>query len=178
MIKRDIIQTAVKLRNDEEIIVSSLGETSDLLYSVNPNGKNFYMLGSMGMTLPFSLGLSLNNKNIIVLEGDGSFLMGLGFITVLSRYKEQNITIILLINNNYNSTGGQSTNVDIKTIYALLKVFDFNISVVSTIDQFQEKMLKKEKLHFILAKIKSTSENIPFVPLNLNEIKNNIVQKR
>jgi phosphonopyruvate decarboxylase len=75
------------------------------------------MVGSLGCIASMGLGLSLAkaNKNIIVIDGDGSLLMRMGSMATIGHYAPHNMLHILLDNNTHDSTGGQYTvshNVD------------------------------------------------------------------
>ncbi|MGY2011963.1 thiamine pyrophosphate-dependent enzyme [Nocardia gipuzkoensis] len=68
------------------------------------------MLGSMGMAVPFSLGIALaTEKTVIAIEGDGGCLMNLGTLGTVARYAPANLAVVILDNASYGSTGGQSS---------------------------------------------------------------------
>ena len=46
-------------------------------------GKDFYMVGGMGHASILTLGVSLNTKKVICLDGDGSFFMHLGALNTI-----------------------------------------------------------------------------------------------
>lgn len=96
--------------NPDSLIISSAGYISRLLYEINDNPKNFYMMGSMGCTIGFAIGLAMNiDRDVIAIIGDGDAIMGLSSILLTDELKLDNLTIYILDNNQYKSTGGQRT---------------------------------------------------------------------
>jgi sulfopyruvate decarboxylase subunit beta len=91
-------------------VISNLGIPSKELYHVMHQNSNFYMLGSMGMASPIGLGVALNTeKEVVVIEGDGSLLMNPGTLATISVLHPKNLTILAIDNGVYGSTGNQPT---------------------------------------------------------------------
>lgn len=92
-------------------LVSTCGHISRDLYNINDRARNFYMVGSMGMAAPVGLGLSTVYPDVplVVLDGDGSFLMNMGIITMIGHQKPKNFIHVVLDNGMHESTGGQRT---------------------------------------------------------------------
>jgi len=94
----------------DELVVSSAGRISREVYAVRDRPGNFYMMGSMGAALGFSIGLALNTeRKVLVLAGDGEVLIGLGTLVLMNKLRLPNLKLIILDNNSYQSTGGQRT---------------------------------------------------------------------
>lgn len=110
MKKEDTINTLV-LNNPNAYFVSTCGYISRDLYNIHDSERNFYMVGSMGMAAPVALGIAIDNPNIevIILDGDGSLLMNMGFMTMIGESKQPNLNHIVLNNQVHESTGGQKT---------------------------------------------------------------------
>jgi len=109
-------------------IIATTGYTSRELYKLNLNKKddNFYMVGAMGHSAMLSFGYSLfSKKNIICLDGDGSFLMHLGGLTAFSKFKNKNFKYVLLNNNCHESVGGQKTDIENINIKKLVQSLGF-----------------------------------------------------
>lgn len=94
----------------DELIVSSAGMISREVYIVRDTPRNFYMMGSMGASLGFGIGLALNtDRKVLVLAGDGEILMSFGTLVLMNKLGLPNLRLVILDNNAYQSTGGQRT---------------------------------------------------------------------
>ncbi|MFX1451445.1 MAG: thiamine pyrophosphate-dependent enzyme, partial [Promethearchaeota archaeon] len=94
-----------------ELLVCNLGEPSRELFHIKDRDENFYMLGSMGLasSLAFGIAISTPKKKVWCIDGDGSILMNLGSLTTIANNKPQNLTLIIIDNSSYGSTGDQET---------------------------------------------------------------------
>ena len=96
-------------------IVSTTGMISRELYEIrkrnNQKTKNDFMtVGSMGHASQIALGIALNSKkNIVCLDGDGSFIMHMGGAAIIGSLKLKNYIHIVLNNYAHDSVGGQQT---------------------------------------------------------------------
>jgi phosphonopyruvate decarboxylase len=119
----DALKVINSLKDSNTIQLATTGKTGRELYELEDSKNNFYMVGSMGCVGSLGLGLSLTrrDKNIIVIDGDGALLMRMGSLATNGTLSPSNMLHILLDNNVYDSTGGQSTvshNVDFAKIAA------------------------------------------------------------
>ena len=96
--------------NKDAVIVSSLGTIAyDLSTIEHPN--KILVKGAMGCVMGIGLGYALSSpKKVIVVIGDGSYLMKAGSASTIKRHNLPNLEVIILNNNCYNSCGGQHTN--------------------------------------------------------------------
>ncbi|MEW6601062.1 MAG: sulfopyruvate decarboxylase subunit alpha [Nitrospirota bacterium] len=95
---------------DSKIVVCNLGIPSKELYVIRHESSNFYMLGSMGMATPIGLGISLStDREVVVIDGDGSILMNPGTLATAAHLNPPNLTILAVDNGSYGSTGEQPT---------------------------------------------------------------------
>lgn len=80
-------------------------------YASRDRPENFYMLGSMGLASCIGLGLALEqpDRRVVVLDGDGNILMGLGSLAMVGAYQPRNLIHVVLDNEVYASTGDQPT---------------------------------------------------------------------
>lgn len=135
----DAIREIMAQVNDE-IVVSSAGMISREVFYVKDRPLNFYIQGSMGATLGVAIGLALSlpNKKIIAIIGDGEALMNLGSLVLLNKLQKEkkvkNLKLFILDNNQYQSTGGQKTcsdAVEFRLLCTCFVVFvdDSNIKV-------------------------------------------------
>lgn len=95
----------------DELIISANGFLSRQLYTLKDSAKNFYMLGSMGLASSIGMGLSLSvsNRRIVIIDGDGNILMNLGSLATIGHFGPKNLVHMVLDNECYDSTGGQPT---------------------------------------------------------------------
>lgn len=107
----EALQLINKLKESQTIQITTTGKTGIELYEIEDGLTNLYMVGSMGCASSLGLGLALSkkNKDIIVIDGDGSVLMRMGSLATIGYYNPSNMVHILLDNYSYDSTGGQST---------------------------------------------------------------------
>ena len=101
---------------DNELVLCNIGFPSRELYDIDDRNENFYMIGSMGLVSSIGLGLALAkpNKKIVIIDGDGSFLMNLGSVITIFAQNPSNLTWIVINNEAYGSTGNQE--IDLKEI--------------------------------------------------------------
>ena len=100
-----------QLKDKNTVQLATTGKTGRELFEIEDAPNNFYMVGSMGCISSIGLGLSLvkKQKNVIVIDGDGSLLMRMGSLATNGHYHPSNMIHILLDNGTHDSTGGQST---------------------------------------------------------------------
>ena len=105
----EILETVAPHLTDK-VVVCNLGFPSKELFFIRHQPSHFYMLGSMGMTTPIGLGISLaTEKEVVVIDGDGSLLMNPGTLATAAHFSPENLTIIAIDNSAYGSTGSQPT---------------------------------------------------------------------
>lgn len=98
--------------NPDAVIIGSIGTISyDLTEIEHPN--KILVRGAMGSVLGIGLGYALNtDKQVIVVIGDGSFLMHMGSMATILRHKLPNLKVIIMQNDCYKSCGGQKNNFE------------------------------------------------------------------
>ena len=69
-------------------VVTIMGATSAELHSLGHRPNFFYLTHAMGLASSIGLGLALcqPERQVVVLDGDGSVLMNLGGLTTMARY--------------------------------------------------------------------------------------------
>jgi thiamine pyrophosphate-dependent acetolactate synthase large subunit-like protein len=105
------IQKILEQVKDEDLVLTTTGMVSREAFVAKDRPGNFYMLGSMGLLSSFGLGLALlrPERRVWVLEGDGSALMSMGTLALIPTEAPRNLVHIILDNEAYESTGGQSS---------------------------------------------------------------------
>ncbi|MBI2667372.1 phosphonopyruvate decarboxylase [Candidatus Woesearchaeota archaeon] len=146
----------------DAVFISSTGYPSrDSFQSKDTN--DFYMLGSMGHTLPFGIGVALNTrKKVIIFDGDGSSLMHLGSLITVAIQNIRNLIYIILDNNVHDSTGGQPTGTDKINFEKIMESFNFrNIAKIEDEDNLRDKInnfIKKDGPSFLHIMINQESK--------------------
>ena len=110
----NLTQRLVGKLKREEAVIGGIGWANFDLWAVGHRPQNFYMLGSMGLTIPIALGVAIAqpNRKVFALEGDGSLLMQLGCLATVGARQPQNLTIVVMDNGAYEITGAQPTATD------------------------------------------------------------------
>ena len=110
MTRIEATRAIVELANGAPI-VASLGHPAYDLFAAGDRPQHFYTWGSMGLASSIGLGLALARPDlrVIVLDGDGSLLMNLGSLATIGLLRPNNLTVIVMDNEEYATTGGQPT---------------------------------------------------------------------
>ena len=106
----DCLRTLAGSVGPDDLVVTSLGGTSDEWAQVRQSAANFYN-SAMGSNIPLALGLAvaMPHRRVILLDTDGSVLMTLGALCTLGALKPPNLRVFVLDNAAYLATGGQPT---------------------------------------------------------------------
>jgi len=94
-------------------IVLTLGTTvREMLQVAGLKSNHLHVLDSMGLPPAIGLGLALGLDNskfekLVVVEGDGSLLMGFSALSTIGRLKPRKLLLIVLDNGTYAATGDQ-----------------------------------------------------------------------
>lgn len=174
----EVISALTELVGDNDIIVSSNGNISREAYHLLPKPQ-VYLRGSMGLPNAVGLGLALANpdKKIIVITGDGNFLMGLGSAVTTAFYKPENLKILVLDNSQYYTTGGQNT---VSSVMNYTKFLDsLNIEYHSSREASQAQLKQDLSgflnsktfsiLHLKIQEGKKDLSNIPWHPEDITK---------
>jgi sulfopyruvate decarboxylase subunit beta len=175
MKRYDAIKKIVESLNDE-LIICNLGAPSRELYKISDRPSNFYMLGSMGLVSSIALGIALGrpNKTVWCIDGDGSLLMNLGTLSTIANNQPNNLTLIIIDNSSYGSTGNQSTYTSGKTNLEIIAE-GAGFKSITVIEKEEDIVLILKNLgigcHFVLIKTKPGNAKVDNVPLLPEEIK-------
>lgn len=107
----DAIRVIASSLSLDDLIFSTTGKISRELFMVRDRPGNFYMQGSMGHIASLALGTALSKpeKRIVVLDGDGAFLMHMGAASSIGYHAPSNFYHLVLDNESYETTGDQDT---------------------------------------------------------------------
>ncbi len=107
--RRAVVGALLKARGDA-LIVTGLGSTCyDAGTEDHPN--TFYLWGGMGAAAMMGLGLALAQptRRVMVITGDGEMLMALGAFATIGAKSPNNLSVVVIDNEQYSETGMQPT---------------------------------------------------------------------
>lgn len=121
MKRMEAISVIRECLDGNDLVFATTGKPSRELFAMGDRPGNFYMQGSMGHIASLGLGVALLQKDrrVIVLDGDGAFLMHMGVLSMVGRYQPRNFYHLVLDNESYETTGDQdttSTNTDFEAV--------------------------------------------------------------
>ena len=107
----DAIAGVVRRVGADALVVACNGFVGRELHELGDRPRNFYMIGSMGLASSIGLGLALRQpgKRVVVLDGDGNVLMGMGALANVAEAAPPNLHHVVFDNAAHGSTGGQRT---------------------------------------------------------------------
>ena len=108
--RRQVVATLLANRKDV-VAIGGLGASTNDITAVGDHARNFYLWGGMGGAAMMGLGLALAQPKlpVVVITGDGEMLMGMGSLATIGLQKPANLSIIVLDNECYGETGGQTS---------------------------------------------------------------------
>ena len=98
---------------DQPIVLTLGGTIREMLSIVGQKPNHLYLLDAMGQPLAIALGLAVGlegrrrGERVLVIEGDGSVLMGFSALATVGHLKPRSLVAIVLDNGVYLATGGQ-----------------------------------------------------------------------
>jgi len=161
----------------DDLVVSSTGMISRELFTIAESERNFYMIGSMGQASSIGLGLALSlpEKRIIVIDGDGAILMNMGSLVTTGHYAPVKLLHIVLDNEAYDSTGGQRTTSTTARLEEIADAAGYSFSKKVTSEEELRQTMREipgKGPSFILVKVeKGGMEDIGRVTLTPEELK-------
>jgi sulfopyruvate decarboxylase subunit beta len=174
--KRAEALKAIYPRLEQSIVVTIMGAVAAELQEIGHRPNFFYLQHAMGLASSLGLGIALTRpeRQVIVLDGDGSVLMNLGGLTTLARYRPANLLHIVFDNESLLSVGGfptaTSTGSDLAAIAAAAGVP--RTSTVQTIDDLRreaEAAVAARELATIVAKVEAVGPSAFVTDLGLLE---------
>ncbi len=167
---------AIYDRLESRIVVTIMGAVAAELQSIGHRPNFFYLQHAMGLASSLGLGLALSrpDRQVIVLDGDGSVLMNLGGLTTLARYRPRNLVHVVFDNESLLSVGGfptaTSTGSDLAGIAAAAGVP--RTATVRTLDDFVrafDDALAANDLTTLVAKVEAVGPSAYVTGLTLLE---------
>lgn len=167
LLKREDALRQILDMSGNNLVISTTGKTSRELFELrkerNENQRDFLMVGGMGHTASFALGVALSNSNnkVICIDGDGSLLMHLGSLPIIGDNKPNNFIHVLLNNAAHESVGGQPTvadKIDFKVIALGCGYVDYHVaSDIESIKEVWHQLDQDDGPSFIEIKISTGS---------------------
>jgi sulfopyruvate decarboxylase subunit beta len=121
-------------------MVLTLGTTvREMLLVTGEKPNHLPVLDSMGLPAAIGLGLAQGLEHskfekLVVVEGDGSLLMGFTTMATIGRLKPSKLLLIVLDNGVYAATGGQSSGSDSTDLVGVARACGFEGQEVETLD--------------------------------------------
>jgi thiamine pyrophosphate-dependent acetolactate synthase large subunit-like protein len=108
--RRIVVASLLKDRKGM-VAVGGLGASTNDMAAAGDHERNFYLWGAMGGAVMMGLGLALAQPDVpvVVITGDGEMLMGIGSLATVGMQKPGNLSIVVLDNERYGETGGQTS---------------------------------------------------------------------
>ena len=105
------IQVILEGLTDEHVLIAQIGFPAREACAIRDRERNIYLLGALGSATLVGIGLAEARPDlqIIVLDGDGSFVLNPNQMLELGRHCPKNLTVVLLDNGSWGSTGSQPT---------------------------------------------------------------------
>jgi sulfopyruvate decarboxylase subunit beta len=124
-------------------LVVTLGGTARELAAMRRSANHLYVLDSMGLPPAIGLGLALGLddskfEKVVVIEGDGSLLMGLSTLATIGLTKPKNLALLILDNGAYSATGNQPTAASVVDFCAMAQSCGFQTQEVKDLDGLKQ----------------------------------------
>jgi sulfopyruvate decarboxylase beta subunit len=159
-------------------VVCNLGIPCKELHALCDQPSNFYMLGSMGLASSIGLGVSFySEREVVVLDGDGSLLMNPNVLCSISQQARGNLTVVALDNGTYGSTGNQRTASQHLDLELLARSFGiYHTFKVYTAEDLLTTLQLPVGPKFIHVVIKPGNANVPDLPYAPTQIKRRFME--
>lgn len=160
----------------DRIVVTIMGAVAAELQSIGHRPNFFYLQHAMGLASSMGLGIALSrpDRQVVVLDGDGSVLMNLGGLTTLARYRPKNLLHVVFDNESLLSVGGfptaTSTGSDLAAIAKAAGIP--RTATVTTVEAFEQAVheaLAAGALSTVVAKVEATGPSAFVTDLGLLE---------
>ena len=169
------IQALFEMLADQPVIVCN-GFPSREAQKIKDRAGTFYMIGSMGVAASIGLGLALAkpDQQVVVFDGDGNVLMGMGTLATIGALRPKNLTHVVFDNEVYGTTGNQPSYSRVVRLDHVAKAAGY-----ATVERVWERedimyefkhMLEHDGPHFLLIKVNEQIEDADRVALDPPEI--------
>ncbi|TAK21500.1 MAG: phosphonopyruvate decarboxylase [Chloroflexota bacterium] len=154
-----------------EPIIVTLGGTTRELAALRRSPNHLYVLDSMGLPPAIGLGVALGLEGsslgkTIVLEGDGSLLMGLSTLATIGLARPSNLILLILDNGTYGATGNQPTASSVVDFARMAEACGIAATEVDDVNGLKSALdwaRAADRAVLIRARIDTTVEKAPFL---------------
>jgi sulfopyruvate decarboxylase subunit beta len=111
----DLLRLVDEVFADQPVVLTIGGVIREMLALVGRKPNHLYSLDAMGQTVAIGLGLALGLEaeprpaRVVVVEGDGSLLMGFSVLATVGALAPRKLVVVMVDNGVYLATGGQPT---------------------------------------------------------------------
>ncbi len=167
MRRYDCLVRLARIISDQALVVCNLQDTTYEWQHIRPSDGNLLRQG-MALVTPVAFGLAkaLPHRQIVALDGDGSLLLGPGILTTLARYSPNNLLVLILDNETYNSGGvlpsATAFGANLETMARGAGVE--HASTVRDLQEFEDAVratLGSERMGFVVAKVDRQPVHVP-----------------
>ncbi|NUQ34995.1 MAG: hypothetical protein HUU29_08650 [Planctomycetaceae bacterium] len=143
MKRYDAVKLVREHLKDNHLVVICNGMIGREVWTAGDRQSHFYMIGSMGLASSIGMGLAQTqeDKDVVVIDGDGNVLMNMGTLGNIAAAKLPNFYHIVLDNSVHDSTGGQKTIADQFPLEQVAKVCGYaRVELAKTWDELKRKL--------------------------------------
>jgi sulfopyruvate decarboxylase subunit beta len=178
MNRLEAIRIIVGSLKGDELLVHANGAIGRESFFCRNRKENFYLLGAMGLASSVGLGLALARpeRRVIILDGDGNLLMGLGNLALIGAARPENLVHLVLDNRVYGTTGNQPTLSASVPLSEVARASGYPQSACAGTPEELKELLREASgssgPHFIQVRVSSeVVENCPRIPQTAREIR-------
>jgi thiamine pyrophosphate-dependent acetolactate synthase large subunit-like protein len=167
-LERRAVVKALLAGRGEMLVIAGLGAPAWDATDAGDHPLTFPLWGGMGGATAIGLGLALaqRDRRVLVLTGDGEFLMGMGSLASVGVQRPRNLSVVVLDNEHYGETGMQPSHTAFGVdLAAAAKACGFaSSSMITTMGQVAA---LHANIHGsegpLFAQIKITADKLPLV---------------
>lgn len=111
----DALRIVDEVFTTDPVVLTLGGTIREMLAVAGRKPNHLYVLDAMGLPAAIGLGIALGidaddrHESLLVIEGDGSTLMGFSALSTIGNLKPKKLVLLILDNGVYFATGGQPT---------------------------------------------------------------------
>lgn len=148
MIERLQAFSAIAETITDELVVTGIASQTASWFHVKDRPENLYLRGPMGLAPALGLGVALAHpeRKVVVIEGDGSLLMGLSSLVAVAERRPENYMLICMDNGTYEA-GGKGPTVNAGRTDFVKTAQGLGITLARSVDDLKAlKRIAKELL--------------------------------